>query len=63
MEAPCKFCNKRGCGSYHDKCEPYLEFRKERESISRIHEEKEKRSVPQRKYKRSGRTPIRCHKK
>ena len=23
MECPCKDCSRRGCGNYHDMCEPY----------------------------------------
>lgn len=29
MDAPCKICDKCGCGSYHDECQKYMEFRKE----------------------------------
>lgn len=28
MEAPCKKCPKKGCGSYHDICEEYQSYRK-----------------------------------
>lgn len=28
MQSPCKECNLKGCGSYHDLCEKYQEFRK-----------------------------------
>jgi hypothetical protein len=24
---PCKECKSKGCGAYHDKCEPYQEYR------------------------------------
>lgn len=27
MESPCKNCENKGCGSYHDKCLPYLRWR------------------------------------
>ena len=26
MLCPCKDCEKKGCGKYHDVCEKYLEF-------------------------------------
>ena len=26
MNCPCKNCEKKGCGSYHDNCKEYLEF-------------------------------------
>ncbi len=32
--APCGKCDKKGCGSYHDICEKYLTWHKEREKIS-----------------------------
>lgn len=28
MMNPCKNCEKRGCGVYHDRCESYQNFRK-----------------------------------
>ena len=34
---PCKDCSMKGCGSYHDTCEPYQRFVKENE------EERERR--------------------
>ncbi len=33
MEAPCKDCPKKGCGSYHDQCPDFIEYKKEREKI------------------------------
>lgn len=29
MQAPCKSCNKKGCGSYHDICPEYQTFKKQ----------------------------------
>ena len=31
MKVPCGECPKAGCGSYHDKCEQYQEYRKSKE--------------------------------
>lgn len=31
-KCPCKDCENKGCGSYHDECEPYQKFRKGREN-------------------------------
>ena len=31
LTAPCVNCDKKGCGSYHDKCPKYLEFKNEKE--------------------------------
>lgn len=31
---PCVDCQNKGCGSYHDKCEPYKEFKAEVEKTS-----------------------------
>lgn len=28
---PCKDCEKKGCGAYHDECENYQQFRAEKE--------------------------------
>lgn len=37
MNAPCKRCQKRGCGIYHDQCEKYQAFREERENVLEEH--------------------------
>lgn len=38
--APCKNCDRRGCGSYHDICEVYQEWKREDDLIkdARHHE-------------------------
>lgn len=40
--APCKDCDKKGCGLYHTQCEAYLEFRrlKDEENRKRVYVEK-----------------------
>ena len=42
MECPCRYCEKKGCGAYHDICGKYKEYREFRESISRQKELKVK---------------------
>lgn len=32
MTSPCKTCENRGCGSYHDECEKYREYRAEKDA-------------------------------
>lgn len=27
MQNPCKDCEKKGCGSYHDQCEKFKEYK------------------------------------
>lgn len=43
MVAPCKDCDKKGCGSYHDKCETYQRFLKirneEKEQVAKAKKE------------------------
>lgn len=47
MECPCKDCEKKGCGVYHDKCEKYLEYsayrkytkKREREESDKLYNE------------------------
>lgn len=29
---PCKDCEKKGCGPYHDKCEPYQKYVRENQA-------------------------------
>lgn len=29
IKGPCKTCERKGCGSYHDECEAYLKWREE----------------------------------
>lgn len=35
MVVPCKSCDKRGCGPYHDKCEKYQAYKREVESYKK----------------------------
>lgn len=30
IQVPCKNCPAKGCGSYHDECEKYQEYQKQR---------------------------------
>lgn len=39
MNAPCKACEKCGCGSYHDECPQYTEFRNEQLEKSKSRKE------------------------
>ena len=32
--APCGNCDRKGCGSYHDICPEYLEYRKHRDEAN-----------------------------
>ena len=36
LVSPCKECNNKGCGAFHDKCEPYQEFVAERKRLQEI---------------------------
>ena len=29
-KSPCMDCENKGCGSFHDKCEKYIEYKKQR---------------------------------
>ena len=31
MKCPCIDCEKKGCGAYHDKCEPFKEWSRQNE--------------------------------
>lgn len=33
MNAPCKHCERKGCGADHDECEAYREYREKRERV------------------------------
>lgn len=33
MKCPCVECEKRGCGTFHDQCETYLEYKKYLDNI------------------------------
>ena len=34
LKNPCKYCENKGCGVYHDECEAYQKFRDYRSKIS-----------------------------
>lgn len=36
---PCKNCPNSGCGTYHDKCELYLEFKRKEDERKRKNRE------------------------
>lgn len=63
MDAPCKNCERKGCGDYHDLCEPYKKFREEMNARSRAKILAEKSRPLRRKYRHNENSPIRCHKK
>lgn len=48
--APCKNCEKKGCGSYHSECLEYQKFIKENEEIKKKAYEEKK--LYRREYKR-----------
>ena len=39
VNSPCKDCENKGCGSYHDKCEKYAGYK---EQLDRDREEEDK---------------------
>lgn len=42
MEAPCKNCEKKGCGRYHAKCEVYQHFKEEYADLkAKMHDDSE----------------------
>lgn len=40
--APCKNCEKSPCGIFHDKCEEYLKWKKEKAAANKIAFERER---------------------
>ena len=64
MICPCKTCDRKGCGSFHDSCEAYQEWsawneeknrkkaaEKEANGLSRDHEMKYRRNIKTGVYK------------
>ena len=46
MKCPCRECEKRGCGPYHDQCTAYSRFREWRNEVNRkIAEERQKKEL------------------
>ena len=35
MLAPCKNCEKKGCGAFHSQCDKYLKFKEECEKSNK----------------------------
>lgn len=62
MNPPCIKCEKRGCGAYHEQCEVYQKFRKERILISR-ERKKSGAATPSGKWRTCEHSPIKCHMK
>lgn len=55
MVCPCKDCERKGCGKYHDQCKPYLDFVKWRQK-----ENEKERKEKQKKYELERR--LKCRK-
>jgi hypothetical protein len=62
-EAPCKNCEKRGCGNYHDKCEAYKQYKEQQNAVSESKKKALMEEIPPRPYRHSKHSPIKCHKK
>lgn len=46
IEAPCKWCEHKGCGLFHSKCEAYQEFKiKQKQEKDRIYAAKNKETA------------------
>lgn len=52
MICPCKECEKKGCGSYHDECVSYLEWVKYRNKMSAMERKRKGEFQERRKVKR-----------
>lgn len=69
MISPCKTCENRGCGSYHDECEKYKEYRvaKDEECNDRtakfLVEEDVRARIKSMGKRRNSNGIWRCHKK
>lgn len=49
--APCKNCEKKGCGSYHDQCEPYQEYKRRTSPVrSEIEDYSKNNGIKKRTY-------------
>lgn len=33
IDTPCKNCERKGCGAYHDHCDKYQEYRQQKDAI------------------------------
>lgn len=42
MNAPCRNCENKGCGSYHDHCPAFKKFREERNCVNERREQKKR---------------------
>lgn len=68
MRTPCLGCPKVGCGSYHDECKEYIQYRlnKNKENLARSKEYEATHGtfVNNHTYSsRVGTSPFKCHKK
>ena len=51
MKCPCIECEKKGCGSFHDNCKPYHEFKAEVARTSQNRTKYKEKNAPIGKYK------------
>lgn len=56
-------CERKGCGSYHDECEKYREFKQSREELQEITRLNSEKHRPHRNSKYSTQKVFKTHKK
>ena len=52
MLCPCKDCDKKGCGVYHDECQPYQEFVKWKRAKNDEERKEKQRVYSMRKFEK-----------
>ena len=55
MICPCKDCEKKGCGTYHSQCKPYLDYVKWKQSVNAEMRKDKNEYRANKKYKRRNR--------
>lgn len=51
MKCPCINCERKGCGTYHDICKPYQEYKQEIARTSQNRTKYKEKNAPIGKYK------------
>ena len=69
MNTPCRNCEYKGCGSYHDRCSVYLKFKEERKNMGERKHENDgidriiRENIGRMKRTKNGHKVIKSHKK
>lgn len=63
MKTPCTNCERSGCGSYHDECEKFKEYKLQREEIRKERINSYDNYTYKKRFEHPTNSPLKTHRK